>query len=225
MQVRLRVLNGSSAGKDLKIAYDEFLVGRSDECHLRPKSDAISRRHCVIRLRNDQVFVEDLGSRNGTHLNGKRLEAETEAKHGDVLRVGKLEFEFEVEQPALASVEAAGAAQEVSDDSWVDDDDITKWLQTEDQNGANARRDPETRQFRLEETERVALETVVKSPEETTAPQAKATDNRIDSGEGVKGQADKTKQYGKLPPRQTTATGGNSREAAADMLKRFFNRP
>lgn len=224
MQVRLKVLNGSSAGKDLRVAYDEFLVGRSDDCHLRPKSDAISRKHCVIRLRDENIFVEDLGSRNGTFLNGKRLEKETEARHGDVLRVGKLEFEFDVEQPALASAEAVGAPQEVTDDSWADDDDITKWLQTEEQNGVAARRDPETRQFRLDETERVALETVVRPAEETTAPKDKEAETGTDSGVDEKGKAEKKKQPGKLPPRHV-ATTGNSREAAADMLKRFFNRP
>lgn len=224
MQVRLKVLNGSSAGKELKVAFDEFVVGRSDDCHLRPKSDAISRRHCVIRLRDEQVFVEDLGSRNGTYLNEQRLEEETEARQGDVLRIGKLEFTFEIEKPAEALVDGAPASQVVEEESWAEDDDITKWLQTEEP--VAGRRDPETRQFRLDETERVALETVLK-PATETAPN-KAGDKKVEAGSAVgdekdeKAKAEK-RQPGKLPVRQSNSN--NSREAAADMLRRFFNRP
>ncbi len=226
MQVKLKVLNGSSAGRELKVAQDEFLIGRSDSCQLRPKSDSISRRHCAVRLRDNRVFVEDLGSRNGTFLNQVRLEAETEAKHGDVLRVGKLELRFEIHQPVPASQAPQSPVDIVNDDSVVNDDDITKWLNS-DEAGPGTRQDPDTRQFRLDETERVALETVVSPPNETEAP-VKPADSAAEAAdkdkEKEKEKKPEKKVPGKLPPRQAAATA-TSRDAAADMLKRFFNRP
>ena len=46
----MTVAKGKSAGKKIPIPIPVFLIGRSDECHLRPKSDAISRRHCELDL-------------------------------------------------------------------------------------------------------------------------------------------------------------------------------
>ena len=60
MQVRLKVLQGSKAGKEIKIPTPQCLVGRSEECHLRPQTDAISRRHCLIMMTENEVVVRDL---------------------------------------------------------------------------------------------------------------------------------------------------------------------
>ena len=76
------------------------LIGRGDECHLRPQSEAISRRHCVIITSDTEVAVRDLNSRNGTFVNGERVAEETLLLTGDVLKVGPLEFELMIEQTA-----------------------------------------------------------------------------------------------------------------------------
>jgi len=226
MQIRLRVLNGKSGGRELKVPYDEFLVGRSEECHLRPKSDAISRRHCVIRVRDDQAFVEDLGSRNGTYINGVRTVGEQPLSHGAMLKIGKLDFEVILEEtvPKKVGPGEVGSGS-VDDESWADDNDITKWL--EEGGGAAAKgADPETRQFRLDETERAALETTAvnqATTQTTVGTPSGSPDSKSDSSVG--GKSKEKKKPGKLPPISKVKDSADSREAAANMLKRFFNRP
>jgi pSer/pThr/pTyr-binding forkhead associated (FHA) protein len=221
MQVRLKVLNGKSANRELKVPYDEFVVGRGEECHLRPKSDSISRRHCVLRVRDDKVTVEDLGSKNGTYVDDKKIEQETEVAAGSVLRIGKLEVELVIERSEPQPVNAdAGSRTTLTEESWADDNDITKWLEESPSKKGRDGSDPETRQLRLDETERAALD--------TAAVSKTATPTTVDEPEGKSEGEDKgdkgKKKIGKLPPRPA-AKGASSREAAADMLKRFFNRP
>ena len=94
MQMQLKVVTGGQAGKLIAVKHDKFLIGRSDECHLRPKSESISRRHCAIIHKDGRVLLIDLKSRNGTHVNDKKLDPAKAKilKDGDQIRVGKLEF-------------------------------------------------------------------------------------------------------------------------------------
>ena len=75
MQVKLKVLVGKNEGKEIAVPVKRFLIGRADDCHMRPKSDAISRNHCVILTKEDRVVLRDLNSRNGTFVNGERIDA------------------------------------------------------------------------------------------------------------------------------------------------------
>ena len=92
MSVRLKVLRGASAGKEVAIRGPRFFIGRSEECNLRANSDAISRKHCAIVIEDQDVTIRDLGSRNGTYVNGSRIEGVQKLQMGDQLRVGPLEF-------------------------------------------------------------------------------------------------------------------------------------
>ena len=98
MQVKLKVLLGSSAGKEIPVPVSRFLIGRGDDCHMRPKSDAISRNHCAILISGDSVILRDLNSRNGTFVNDERIQGDRELKAGDKIRIGKLEFEAVIKQ-------------------------------------------------------------------------------------------------------------------------------
>lgn len=239
MFVKLKVNHGPSAGKEIKIPRAQFLIGRGDECALRPKSDAISRKHCLILVETNQVLLRDLGSKNGTYVNGDRVNGDRILKPGDHLKVGPLEFEVLIDYglggDKLPKVESVAEAAARTFDSTASDADVTSWLEEADElDKARRAVDPETRQFKLEETDRVVLadaatrevetskaepskaETVAKKQDESDAKDA--TDG---TDAGKKGKKDKV--YGKLPPRpdQQSAT---SRDAAADMLKKFFNR-
>jgi pSer/pThr/pTyr-binding forkhead associated (FHA) protein len=94
MDVQLKVLAGSSAGTILRVVGPKFYVGRSTECHLRARSDAVSRLHCVLAIDEEQVILCDLHSRNGTYVNGERIAAETRLRSGDHIKIGPLEFEM-----------------------------------------------------------------------------------------------------------------------------------
>jgi len=70
----IAVLKGKHAGQRMDIGRDEVLIGRDEKAGITLARDhQVSRRHCVIRIRNGDFCVEDLGSANGTFLNGKRV--------------------------------------------------------------------------------------------------------------------------------------------------------
>jgi pSer/pThr/pTyr-binding forkhead associated (FHA) protein len=94
MQMQLKVVTGGQEGKLISVNHDKFLIGRSDECHIRPKSESISRRHCAIVRKQGRILLLDLKSRNGTYVNDKKLDPAKAKilKDGDHIRVGKLEF-------------------------------------------------------------------------------------------------------------------------------------
>lgn len=66
-------------------------VGRRQDCHLRVPTRDVSRRHCELVVAKGSVAVRDLGSSNGTFVNGKRV-AETTLKAGDRLKIGPVTF-------------------------------------------------------------------------------------------------------------------------------------
>ncbi len=92
MEVQLVVASGSKAGQAIPIQGEKFLIGRADDCHLKPRSELISRYHCAIISEDGYVAIRDLGSKNGVYLNGERVTLENELKNGDKLSVGPLEF-------------------------------------------------------------------------------------------------------------------------------------
>ena len=57
---------GAQEGKVLPISLSQFVIGRDPQCHLRPASPMISKRHCAIVQRDGKVFIQDFGSTNGT---------------------------------------------------------------------------------------------------------------------------------------------------------------
>ncbi|MCA9134315.1 MAG: FHA domain-containing protein, partial [Planctomycetales bacterium] len=63
MQMQLKVVTGGHEGKLISVKHDKFLIGRSDECHIRPKSDSISRRHCAFVHKDGRILLVDLKSR------------------------------------------------------------------------------------------------------------------------------------------------------------------
>ena len=234
MRVKLRVLKGTQAGREVAIPVSTFLIGRGEECHLRPRSDAISRQHCAIMIANGQATVRDLGSKNGSYVNGQRVDGERVLQAGDQFQVGPLQFEVVIEQgvggakrPAAQDVKevASRTASQPTEEL-----DIASWLEEgEDTDVSRAVASPETRQFRIEDTDHLALDTDV-------GGQTKADDAMTDlagkDGEEKQTGSDTAQteskggeklKPGKLPLRPHLAAK-DSREAAADMLKRFFNR-
>ncbi len=97
MNVKLRVIQGRSPGKSIVFPLGEYIFGRGPECHIQPNSDWVSRQHCLLRVTQQGVFVRDLGSRNGTLVNGVRLMEERRMGEGDQLQVGPLVFEIHSE--------------------------------------------------------------------------------------------------------------------------------
>jgi len=117
MEVRLVVKSGRHAGRAIPISGAKFFIGRAEDCELRPHSDLISRHHCAILVDEAGVAVRDFGSKNGTFVNGQRIQAEQELRNGDRLKVGELEFEVRLAtepaakaQPKVESASEAAAS-------------------------------------------------------------------------------------------------------------------
>ena len=93
LQAELKILGGKHLGKLIPLNVKKFLVGREQDCHLRPNSDLVSRHHCVFSIDDYAVRLRDLGSTNGTLVNGKNIRGEVMLKAGDRISIGKLELE------------------------------------------------------------------------------------------------------------------------------------
>ncbi len=93
LQAKLKVTSGKQAGSTIPLPLGKFLVGREEDCHLRPNSDMVSRHHCVFTIDEYAVRVRDLGSTNGTLVNGERIRGGVVLKAGDIVTIGKLDFE------------------------------------------------------------------------------------------------------------------------------------
>lgn len=101
MKLNLVVLTpGKSEGKAIPITLPQFLIGRDPQCHLRPASALISKRHCAVLTRGDRVFLRDFDSTNGTFLNDHQVKGEVELRHDDQLKVGPLLFRVQVDATA-----------------------------------------------------------------------------------------------------------------------------
>jgi predicted component of type VI protein secretion system len=92
MKVQLIVVQGKSEGRTISLSVPVFRIGRGETCHLRPNSERVSREHAELVVQGDSVTVRDLGSRNGTLVNGKALTQPLTLKDRDVVQVGPLSF-------------------------------------------------------------------------------------------------------------------------------------
>lgn len=101
MRVTLRVLAGPYHGQEFVFdQHDTFLIGRSENAHLYlPEDRFFSRHHCLLEIAPPRCFLRDLGSTNGTYVNGHRVQ-ESFLKSGDRIQGGQtvLEVDVQVEQ-------------------------------------------------------------------------------------------------------------------------------
>jgi pSer/pThr/pTyr-binding forkhead associated (FHA) protein len=90
----LRVVDGRAAGTTIDLGPDPLVIGRSEADPGRLGDDPeLSRRHAQISTRDGQILVEDLGSTNGTFVNGERIAAPTPVRPGDHVEVGATKLE------------------------------------------------------------------------------------------------------------------------------------
>jgi predicted component of type VI protein secretion system len=98
MKLSLVVLAaGKQEGKVLEIKLPQFVIGRDPQCHLRPASALISKRHCAILQREGKAFIRDFDSTNGTLLNNEPIKGEVELHNNDQLKIGPLMFSVRLE--------------------------------------------------------------------------------------------------------------------------------
>lgn len=108
LKAELKVVGGKQHGSLIPLQTRKFLVGREQDCQLRPSSESVSRHHCVFTVDDFSVRLRDLGSTNGTFVNGQRVQGQVILQPCDRILIGKLEFEIVI-QGAVAAVQHARA--------------------------------------------------------------------------------------------------------------------
>ncbi len=95
----LRLIDGTDNTSEFPIDQDEVYIGRSSECQVRINSSTVSRRHVCIQKVGANYQIVDLGSANGTSLNGKRLLAHRPEilAHLDIIEIDTFRVHFLVD--------------------------------------------------------------------------------------------------------------------------------
>lgn len=97
MRVTLHVVAGPQTGRDFTFdQHDTFMIGRSEDSQFcLPHDRYFSRHHCILEIAPPQAFLRDLGSTNGTYVNGMRVDT-AYLKSGDRIQGGETILEVEV---------------------------------------------------------------------------------------------------------------------------------
>jgi pSer/pThr/pTyr-binding forkhead associated (FHA) protein len=226
MDLTLKVLTGRNAGQVVRVPVPKFLIGRSDDCHLRPHSDLISRHHCAILIDNGVVAIRDFNSRNGTFVNGEKVVGQTTLKTGDKVSVGQLVFEIHAShgdpiqrKPKVKDVRDAAARVAASSTTRDEDTDVAQWLMEETSiaSAADTKTNDLTKTQHFSPGDLAGIET---GPKLTDGDEEVAIGAPAKTSDSKAGLAAK-KSPGKLPPIPVVATR-DSREAAAEMLKKIL---
>lgn len=91
---RLVVVGDDGAGEVIDIPDRVSLLGREEAADIRLPFDGVSRRHATLDATGPAVVLVDLQSRNGTWVNGRRLDGPIVLRHGDLLTVGPVRLRY-----------------------------------------------------------------------------------------------------------------------------------
>jgi pSer/pThr/pTyr-binding forkhead associated (FHA) protein len=239
MELTVKLLNGRNAGQEIQIPVSKFLIGRADDCHLRPHSELVSRHHCVLLVEEGFCAVRDFGSRNGTLLNDEPVVGQRELRNGDRLQVGNLEFEVQLtsrvggkKRPKVKDVKDAAQRTAAGTAAGKDDDDISDWLAVEEgrdlqrrESGKSKQPHHETPAASMSNRETAFMKTptdettTVKPPE----PNDEKANEAAPEATPPRGAAAAKRLFGSKivsPPKDPPK---NSHEAATQALKKLFN--
>lgn len=110
-QAKLVCEAGPSSGQEFVLEGDEVVIGRAADNPVSIPDTSVSRKHALLRKTADGWAVSDLGSGNGTLLNGEAVVDETPLSNGDLIRLGDSELRFD-----SGEASAGGAADDIGDD-------------------------------------------------------------------------------------------------------------
>ncbi len=206
MKVSLVVLSaGATRGKVIPIPRFPFLIGRDSRCHLRPASQVISNRHCALDLRGGKVFLKDLGSTNGTVLNGERLTEERDLRPADQIELGPLTFAVQIETTVPVDQRTPVPPSRPSAPTTEDEDIAAVLLSMADDDA------PTPGTINLDKDGVPTGGTEIGIP----APPSSANGENSAAAAGGEKKADKSKAAGT----------GDTAQVASELLKKYLRRP
>lgn len=229
MKVSLVVASGVHQGKVVPIVGPQFLVGRDPQCQLRPASQAVSKQHCAVLVRDGKVYLKDFGSTNGTVLNEAVVQGEErELRNNDSLKIGPLDFLVRVEAEetkpdgtplpdtkSLAGAAAIAAVKAAAKPS--SSKDLTP--------APGSRETPSTEPVGPEEAEHDRLAAMLLGLDDgeipggsTVVDMPAALDPAVASAEGEK-TGEKPADKKAVPSREDTSS------AASEILRKYMRRP
>lgn len=124
MDATLVMVKEDGSSKEIPLDRDSIVIGRDEGARLRIPLPSVSRRHCELLMsKDDELVVKDLGSSNGTFVNGKKVRHQ-ELSPGDLLAVGPVVFVVRISgHPKDIDAKDCYMAGVVGQDEGDDDDD------------------------------------------------------------------------------------------------------
>ena len=119
----LVLLTGSKAGERYRIVKDRTVIGRHPGCDIVVDSGAVSRQHAAIVYADGKHWVEDLGSRNGTLVNGHRVAERQQLETADEISVCDQRFSFTSGETTPSEWVALGGETDASQTVFQSDED------------------------------------------------------------------------------------------------------
>ncbi len=198
--IKLEIVGGPDAGKKKRFKGVRMVVGRTPGVDLQLSDQSVSRRHIELIHSDDGTLLRDLGSGNGTRLNGKKITADTMLSHGDEIQIGKTKLKFVDD---LAAFKKAREESEKKDAKKAEPDEA----ENAEAEGAESSAEGEEASTEAE-GEEAAAEVSDEKPE---GEEAAADD---DEGEAEGG--DETSKAGKKAPRDRARPVRTSRHAPSE---------
>ena len=96
MDVALLLMRDGGERRRFPLEHDVATIGRAEGCDLRIPLGDVSRKHCSLIRSDEGLVIQDIGSSNGTFVNGKRVQ-EASLRAGDQIRIGSLRFVVQID--------------------------------------------------------------------------------------------------------------------------------
>jgi hypothetical protein len=109
MKISLKTSSTWTGVGEIGVGQFPFILGRHEGVDGCLPFAFVSRRHCQLTLENDQLFVQDLDSHNGTFVNGRRIDNRQAIQHGDRIDLGPLSLSVIADSAANTLPDCSGA--------------------------------------------------------------------------------------------------------------------
>jgi len=90
----ISILYPEESRQTVQIPEQGLLIGRSPDCDLCLTDEFVSAKHCKIFFENEELFIEDQGSTNGTFIDGNQVEKKCSLEQGQGVQIGVTEMKI-----------------------------------------------------------------------------------------------------------------------------------